>query len=138
MTRIKLAVNRKAAAVRAGLRPHGKTTLHFDPDVVGHAAKARPQLVRALKFIPHIIHCHSSPLTGQGKLSCPLNGHSDFDQRRGRPAREPLELAKEAGLSLRALQRANGYEGTTTVAAQAPRSYLVRSWSPTSPETFYA
>ena len=34
--------------------------------------------------------------------------------------------------------RANGTEGTRTVAAQVPRSYLVRSWSPTVPETFDA
>jgi hypothetical protein len=56
------------AEVRNGLGGHGKTTFHFDPDVVGDAAEACPQLVRALEFVSHVMRCRSSPLAGKQSL----------------------------------------------------------------------
>ena len=54
--------------VSDSLRRHCKTTLDFDPDVVGNAAEACPQLVRALEFVPHVMRCRSSPLAGKQSL----------------------------------------------------------------------
>ena len=62
MTRIKPGGKSESRPqVSDGLRPHGKSTLHFDPDVVGHPAEACPQLVRALEFVTHVMRRGSSP-----------------------------------------------------------------------------
>ena len=74
--------------VSDGLRRHGKTPLHFDPDVVGNAAEACPQLVRALEFVSHVTALPFIALGGHAKPSSPLNGLIDLDQMHGCPARK--------------------------------------------------